>query len=513
MFAHTVAAKLGFDIGKMEDFFQILPSDFKFAVEFRNLSWIAGETWRLLESYNVAYTVVDEPLLPPEIRVTANFAYVRWHGKGLGPWYNYRYNREELEPWVPKVEEISGNTEAVYGYFNNHYHGYAVENCLQVLEMLGGLTPSQVKAKKNVETYMQGKTKLASTKQATLTISKESVESLLGVFLDEGRLTRSKEIKDEDIQITDITEDHISVKIREYHLELDLRNKRIIHDCADWNRSITSKSFCKHLGKTFLKLPEQKSTKILKIIISEKEKWSFESFTSLERARAAVLGIKIIDEQSFRNRIHVFEDRFHAGELLAKKLIGYKGKQAYVLAIPAGGVQVAYVVAKTLKLPLDVVVTRKIHVPWNKEAGFGAITWDGRVFLNEPLVSVLGLTREVIDQCITEEREAIKRRLEMFRGEKPLPNLRGKAVILVDDGLASGFSMLATLTSIKMMTPKEIIVAIPTASPDALERIRRHTDKIICLNIRSGPVFAVADAYKTWYDLTEEDVIKILSDG
>ena len=207
----------------------------------------------------------------------------------------------------------------------------------------------------------------------------------------------------------------------------------------------------------------------------------------------------------------MFEDRFHAGELLTKKLVEYKGKNALVLAIPAGGVQVAHVVAKKLELPLDVALTRKIHIPWNKEAGFGAVTWDGTTILNEPLVATLGLTKETIDRCIIEEKKAIKRRLEMFRGKKPFPPLKNKAVILVDDGLASGFSALATLISIRRKGPKEIVVAVPTASLDAIERIKPHANKIICLNIRTGPVFAVADAYKLWYDVDEEEAADILS--
>ena len=220
---------------------------------------------------------------------------------------------------------------------------------------------------------------------------------------------------------------------------------------------------------------------------------------------------EVLEEPSLRDKTHVFEDRFHAGEVLAKKLVEYRGKDALVLAIPAGGVQVAHVVSKKLELPLDVAITRKIHIPWNREAGFGAITWDGTTILNESLVATLGLTKETIDQCIAEEKKAIKRRLEMFRGRKPFPRLVDKTVILVDDGLASGFSALATLISIRRKGPKEIVAAIPTASLDAIERIKPHADKIICLNIRTGPFFAVADAYKLWYDVDEEEAIDILS--
>jgi uncharacterized protein YecE (DUF72 family) len=101
------------------------------------------ETWELLKKYDVAYAVVDEPLLPPEVHLTAGFAYFRWHGKGKKPWFNYRYNKKELEPWVPKLEDASKKVKKVYGYFNNHFHGYAPENCLQLIERLGLLTEKQ----------------------------------------------------------------------------------------------------------------------------------------------------------------------------------------------------------------------------------------------------------------------------------------------------------------------------------------------------------------------------------
>ncbi len=221
--------------------------------------------------------------------------------------------------------------------------------------------------------------------------------------------------------------------------------------------------------------------------------------------------VEVVDEPIFRNRVHVFEDRFHAGRLLAEKLKDYEGKEdVYVLAIPAGGVQVAFVIAGRLKFPLDLVVTRKLHVPWNKEAGFGAISWDGIVFLNEPLVTSLGLTSKDIERCVAEEKEIVRERIMIFRGDRPFPDLKNKTVIIVDDGLASGFSMLATVKALKQKHAEEIVVAVPTAPISAIKRVRPHVDKIVCLNVRSGPFFAVADAYKVWYDLEDEDVMDIL---
>ena len=139
--------KYSFDFDHLEKFFKILPDEIRFAIEFRNLSWINNETWSLLRKYNVAYVNVDEPLFPPMVNITTNFAYFRWHGHGKNPWFNYRYKKEELEPWIPKLRKTALKVNRIYGYFNNHFHGYAIENCLQVLEMLGPLTSEQLVAK------------------------------------------------------------------------------------------------------------------------------------------------------------------------------------------------------------------------------------------------------------------------------------------------------------------------------------------------------------------------------
>ncbi|MDH5199535.1 MAG: phosphoribosyltransferase family protein [Candidatus Bathyarchaeota archaeon] len=220
---------------------------------------------------------------------------------------------------------------------------------------------------------------------------------------------------------------------------------------------------------------------------------------------------EIVEEPGLRGRVHVFDDRFHAGELLAEKLGRYRERSdALVLAIPAGGVQVGFVVAERLGVPLDIVVTRKLHVPWNREAGFGAVSWDGLVLLNEPLVAALGLTRGDIERCVAEETEVIGRRLKRFRDGRPFPALTGRTAIVVDDGLASGFSMLATLKALRRGGVGELVVAVPTAPESALGLVRPHADVVYCLNVRSGPFFAVADAYQVWYDLGDEEVVELL---
>ncbi len=141
--------KYSYNPKNLEAFFQMLDPTFRYAVEFRNLSWLVPETstFDVLKKYQVAYTIVDEPLLPPEVHLTADFAYFRWHGHGKNIWFDYQYSKEELEPWVPKIKDAALKVKKVYGYFNNHYHGYAPENCLQLLERLGLLSEKQKEAK------------------------------------------------------------------------------------------------------------------------------------------------------------------------------------------------------------------------------------------------------------------------------------------------------------------------------------------------------------------------------
>lgn len=142
-----------FDLEGLEEFFRILPKNVRFAIEFRNISWMREETWPLLKEYRVAYTNVDEPLLPPEVHLTTDFTYFRWHGRGAKIWFDYRYGRDELKPWVPKVKDAVEKVKTAYGYFNNHYHGYAVENCLQIMEMLGIANEVQAGAEDRIMAY------------------------------------------------------------------------------------------------------------------------------------------------------------------------------------------------------------------------------------------------------------------------------------------------------------------------------------------------------------------------
>jgi len=264
---------------ELEDFFKILPSHIKFAIEFRDLSWMRDETWTLLRKYHIAYAIVDEPLLPPEMHFTGDFTYFRWHGKGVRPWYNYRYSVEELEPWFPKVKEAAEKVKTIYGYFNNHYHGYAVENCLQVLDMMGVLTPEQAEAKNRVEEYFKTLVAFKEPRIETFVEPSElDFESLLRAFLDTGRLKRAKDIKDDELKIEKETDERVEAAIREYHIVIDLKTKTILHDCADWSKMLPAKKFCKHIGKLLVSMGKERATNMLRKIYSQKQTWQFKPY-------------------------------------------------------------------------------------------------------------------------------------------------------------------------------------------------------------------------------------------
>jgi len=219
---------------------------------------------------------------------------------------------------------------------------------------------------------------------------------------------------------------------------------------------------------------------------------------------------KLIEDTNHRDKIHIFKDRLHAGKLLAEKL-AFNMKDTVLLAIPSGGVPIGYIISNTLRIDLDLILVRKLQIPWNTEAGFGAISWDGEIVLNENLIFQLGITEDIIKKVIQETLNVINLRNKQFRMNRPFPELEEKKVIIVDDGLASGYSMLAAIKSVRKRNPKKITVAIPTASPSSINSLINNVEEIVCINIRSGGFFAVADAYVDWYDLSDEEVMGFLS--
>jgi hypothetical protein len=235
-------------------------------------------TWSLLSKYNVAYTIVDEPLLPPEVHVTADFAYFRWHGKGEKPWYDYEYKSKELEEWLPRVREVEASTKTTFGYFNNHFQGYAVENALEILQMLDKLTSNQEQALLNAKKHLKmGKEEPTTLNEWSRGGDKRiQIVEILTILMGETRLARAFTIPDVEVRVKTLDNNsRIEGKVRNYNILLDKNSKVISHDCGDWERSIETHRLCKHIGKVFLILPEEASLNWLLSIESELDDWRF----------------------------------------------------------------------------------------------------------------------------------------------------------------------------------------------------------------------------------------------
>ncbi|MFC1991193.1 phosphoribosyltransferase [Chloroflexota bacterium] len=206
----------------------------------------------------------------------------------------------------------------------------------------------------------------------------------------------------------------------------------------------------------------------------------------------------------------LFENRNDAGRQLAEQLGEYEGQSTVVLAIPNGGVPVGLEVALAIQAVLDLVISRKLPLPLAPEAGFGAVGDDGTVIFNEELVNRYALTQQQIDYQIIRVREEIRQRKQLYQKDNPPTVASGKTVIITDDGLASGFTMLATVATVRRRRPKEIVVAVPASSAAALEQVEKVADKVVTLATGSMPRFAVADYYQHWYDLSDNEVLQCL---
>lgn len=218
---------------------------------------------------------------------------------------------------------------------------------------------------------------------------------------------------------------------------------------------------------------------------------------------------RLVENTDLRMKPYVFADRADAGRLLAGSLGDYTSSGALVLAIPAGGVPVAHEVAINLKLAMDVIVVRKVQIPGNTEAGFGAVGPDGEVIFNNALLKRLRLSDEEINRQVEQTRRVIETRNKTYRQSKTFPDLKEKAVIIVDDGLASGYTMSEAVRFVRRKKAGKTIVAVPTASESAINLLMSEVDELHCLNIRGYP-FAVAEAYMEWHDLDDGEVISIL---
>jgi putative phosphoribosyl transferase len=208
-----------------------------------------------------------------------------------------------------------------------------------------------------------------------------------------------------------------------------------------------------------------------------------------------------------------YRNRAHAGQVLAEELraIVAPSSNYLILAIPNGGVAVAEPVAQSLRADLDIIIVRKLQIPYNTEAGFGALTSFGNIILNDELVRSLHLDEKAIEQVITKTKTQIAERQKAYSHLAGVVSPIGREVILIDDGLASGYTMIAAVQSLKTLGVKNTVVAIPTAHSSSIDRVRPLVDHLVCPRIESGWGFAVAEAYENWYDVPDNEVIEILN--
>lgn len=225
------------------------------------------------------------------------------------------------------------------------------------------------------------------------------------------------------------------------------------------------------------------------------------------------MAARILTHPPFRDKRGVYPDRPEAGRFLGEMLAASEAPLAggCVLAIPSGGVPVGLAVARQLRLPCDVVVVRKLQIPGNTEAGFGALNLDGDMALNAPLVAGLGLGQTAIEAEAARVRRELAARERLFRGDRPFPPLAGRTVLLVDDGLASGYTMLVAVGLARRRGAAVVIVAAPTAPQSTLARLADVADWIVVPLVCGPGPFAVAEAYRHWRDLDVAETAAMLA--
>ena len=206
-----------------------------------------------------------------------------------------------------------------------------------------------------------------------------------------------------------------------------------------------------------------------------------------------------------------FRDRKEAGRLLAGKLALYAARSdVLVLALPRGGVPVGHEVARVLGAPLDVFLVRKLGVPGYEELAMGAVATGGIRVLNEQVVRSLQIAESAIEAATTQELQELTRRDRLYRGERPPPDVQGRTVILVDDGLATGATMQAAVKALRQLRPTRIVVAVPTAAVETCEQFRAEVDDVVCL-MTPEPFYSVGLWYEDFSQTTDEEVRELLA--
>lgn len=207
----------------------------------------------------------------------------------------------------------------------------------------------------------------------------------------------------------------------------------------------------------------------------------------------------------------VFRDRREAGERLAQFMKVEPSGQSIVLGLPRGGIPVGEPIAEALGCPLVPVIARKLPVPTSPEMGFGAVAIDGTLVLNERLVEELRLSQSEIDSIAGEVRREIERRAREYTGDDAVPEVRGRGAYLVDDGLATGYSMIAAARMVRGLGPESLILSVPVSPADSIRAVERHFDAVHCLVVQEFPPFAVASYYRDFHDMSDNEVREVLS--
>jgi putative phosphoribosyl transferase len=206
----------------------------------------------------------------------------------------------------------------------------------------------------------------------------------------------------------------------------------------------------------------------------------------------------------------IFRDRSHAGGEVASMVGHLKGEDCIVLAIPRGGVVVGYEVAKALSCPMDVIVPRKIGAPGQPELALGAVSEDGSVYIDESLARLVGADQRYIDEMVDAELAEIRRRVGVYRGGRPVADVAGKVVILVDDGLATGATVLAAIRHLRRLGPRKIIVAVPVAAKETVEKVGKEADEVLC-RYMPRDFYAIGQFYQSFEQLSDDEVLELLS--
>lgn len=206
----------------------------------------------------------------------------------------------------------------------------------------------------------------------------------------------------------------------------------------------------------------------------------------------------------------LFANRSEAGRKLAAELGDMSGADTIVLAVPRGGVVVGYEVARALDATLDVYIARKLTAPGNEELAVGAVASDGTLVLDAILMRELGVTQRYIESEMDRQRSEILRRLSLYRNQRPLPQLKGKTVIVVDDGVATGSTTMVTLRALRKQQPGTLILAVPLGPPDVIGRLQGEADRVVCLAMPEQ-FWAVGQFFGQWSQLTDQDVVDILN--